>query len=319
MLARQQDVKQQTQRVDVRRSRDRPALDLLGCRIGRCHSGALLERQRRDFAGLPLGFEQLGDAEVEQFRVAVSTHEHIGRLDVAVDDPKGVSVRDGAKHFENERNPFADAELSVVAILIDRLAIDVLEHEIRLAVGRDARIDEVRDIGMSDAGEDVGLATESRVRAAETNRQQLDGRESFELTIATLGEPDDPHPAMADRRNQPVGADGSSRELSWRPAAGIASRVAWAHLALPFEEAFPANDVVLLEQAGDIGRELGILLAKRRHPLRALLSGQLERVIQARARRTPSGGVHLGHVAGRDRIRVLTNRNRECWAPPRRR
>src|SRR4029453_10897335 len=57
----------------------------------------------------------------------------------------------------------------------------------------------------------------------------------------------------------------------------------------------------------------------RRHPLRALLSGQLERVIQARARRTPSSGVHLGHVAGRDRIRVLTNRDRECWVPPRRR
>ena len=53
----------------------------------------------------------------------------------------------------------------------------------------------------------------------------------------------------------------------------------------------------------DVVCQLGILLAKRRHPLRALVSGQLERLVQAQARRTPSGGIHLGHVARRDPIR----------------
>jgi hypothetical protein len=68
MLSRQQDVQKQPQRVDVRRSRGRSSANLLGCGIGGCQSCALLERQCRDLDRLPVGFEQLGDTEVEQLQ-----------------------------------------------------------------------------------------------------------------------------------------------------------------------------------------------------------------------------------------------------------
>lgn len=123
-------------------------------------------------------------------------------------------MRDGAEHVEKERNPRAHAEPAIVAIFIDRLALDELEYQVRLAVGRDAGIDEVGDVGMGDPGEDGGLATESGLRPVETGRQQVDGCESFELSIAALGEPDDPHPP-----------DRSARAVYRRRRSGLRTRL----------------------------------------------------------------------------------------------
>ena len=39
-----------------------------------------------------------------------------------------------------------DAERPIVAVLIDVAAVDVLEHEVRLAGGRDAGVDQPRDV-----------------------------------------------------------------------------------------------------------------------------------------------------------------------------
>jgi hypothetical protein len=105
MLSRQQDVQKQPQRVDVRRRRGLSSSNLLGCGIGRCQSCALLERQRQHLGRLPVGFEQLGDTEVEQLHVAIGTHQHVWRLEIAVNDAVGMRVRDGAEHVEEERNP----------------------------------------------------------------------------------------------------------------------------------------------------------------------------------------------------------------------
>jgi len=55
MLPCQQNVQQQTQRIDIRRRRGLPSSNLLGCGISRCESRPLLERQRRDLPRLPLG------------------------------------------------------------------------------------------------------------------------------------------------------------------------------------------------------------------------------------------------------------------------
>lgn len=60
---------------------------------------------------------------------------------------------------------------------------------------------------------------------------------------------------------------------------------------------------MLFEKAPDVVGQLGILRVKRGEPLRALVFSELERLIQAQARRAPPGGIHMGHVAGRDPIR----------------
>ena len=81
-----------------------------------------------------------------------------------------------------------------------RLAVDVLEDEIRLARWRHTGIDEVRDVRMGQPGEECAFAPESLFAGAADQRdvQQLDRRASFEAAVAALGQPDAAHPALAD-------------------------------------------------------------------------------------------------------------------------
>ena len=94
--ARQQLVEKDAQGVDVAGGRDRLALDLLRARV--------LGRHHREHGGggrqvgIDAGGEQLGDAEVQQLRHAVTVHQHVRRLDVAVDHQVLMGVLDGAAH-----------------------------------------------------------------------------------------------------------------------------------------------------------------------------------------------------------------------------
>ncbi len=115
----------------------------------------------------------------------------------------------------------------VVAIAIDRLAVDVFQDEIRLTAGRDAGIDQPRDIRMVQPGEQAALALESllaarRAGAHQREIQQLDRGTPLEAAVGALGEPDRAHAALTDRRNQSIGADdvaGEGHLLERRDAA----------------------------------------------------------------------------------------------------
>ena len=198
MLSREQNVEQHTQRVDIRGGGHCSAADLLRCGISRCEGPAPLECHGRRLARVVVP-EQLGNPEVQQLHVAVCTHEHVRRLDIAVDDAVGMCVRHGAENVEKQFDARAHVEPPIVAVAIDRLPVHEFEHEVRLAVRRDARVDQMGDVGMREASQDVGLAAESRLRSAEPDLQQLDGDLGVELAIAALREPDDPHAALTDR------------------------------------------------------------------------------------------------------------------------
>ena len=66
-----------------------------------------------------------------------------------MDDQVGVRVGDGIEHVEEQAEPRLDAERALVAVAVDGLAVDVLEHEIGLAGLRDAGVDEVGDVRMA--------------------------------------------------------------------------------------------------------------------------------------------------------------------------
>ncbi len=56
-----------------------------------------------------VALDQLGDAEVEQLDLTVGADEHVGRLDVAVDDQVGVGVRDRFEDVEEQAEAGLDA------------------------------------------------------------------------------------------------------------------------------------------------------------------------------------------------------------------
>src|SRR5262245_51043608 len=115
---------------------------------------------------------------------------------------------------------------------------------------------------MCDPGQNGGLAADSRLGLTETDDvEELDGRAPFEMPVASFGEPDHAHAAVADRRYEPVGSEN---------AAGSADRatIDWSAQTGPdvfFEKAFSAEAFVLLEQDAHVVRERWILLAKRCH------------------------------------------------------
>ena len=76
----QQQIEDHPQRVDIRRGRDRAAGQLLGRGILRRQDPLALARQGGHRVGVTLRFEQLGDAELEEFDLAVARVQHVRRL-----------------------------------------------------------------------------------------------------------------------------------------------------------------------------------------------------------------------------------------------
>ncbi len=254
-----------------------------------------------------VGLDQLGDAEVEQLHLAVARDEHVRRLQVAVDDQVRVRVRDGREHVEQQPQPRVDAQRSPIAIFVEALAVDVFQHEERLAGRRDARIDEMRDVRMREPREDAAFAPEARfARAADERRvQEFHRGAAFEAAVAAFREPDRAHAALADERHEPVRADdGAGHRERWRrdadASASDESRVrqvqrvpriesALFDQALVFEKPRVVQARVPLEQRLHVGRQRGILGAQRREPRRALGGREIQRAIEIRARGEPAG------------------------------
>ena len=81
-----------------------------------------------------------------------------------------------------------------------RLAVDMLEDEIRLARRRDTGIEQVRDVRVGQPGEKIAFAPESLFAGA-TNQcdvEQFDRCASLEASVAAFGQPHAAHPALPD-------------------------------------------------------------------------------------------------------------------------
>ncbi len=209
MLAGQEDVEQHTQRINVGRRRHRIAEQLFrGGKFGRESTtgvaGQLAHVAERGFV-----LQQLRDAEIQQLNGAAVADQHIRRLDVSVDDEIGVSVGDGGQHVDEQTKTCSDAEPIDIAITVDPLAFDVLDHQIRLSGGRDAGVDQARDVRMGKPSKNAALALKTFLACAsdQCGVQQLDGDFALETAVAAPSEPHGPHAALAERRFQCVGAD----------------------------------------------------------------------------------------------------------------
>ncbi len=134
-------------------------------------------------------------------------------------DEVGVRVLDGAQHLAEERHARVDREPVRVAPVGDRRALDELHREPGLAVRRDARVVEARDVRVGERGEDLALAREAlgdRARPCAEVRE-LERHRPREAAVRALGEPHRPHAALAQRRHEPPGADA----IAGRESAGF--------------------------------------------------------------------------------------------------
>ncbi len=196
-LAREKLVEQDAEGIDVGRRRNGVAGDLLRRRVLRREVGHDGPRHH----SVALDVEQLRDPEVEQDRsepTALSLgHEHVGRLEITVDDQVTMRIPDGLADLDEQPDAGVDAEFVVLGIRRDGLALDVLHHQIRHVVA-DAAIDEPRDARVLEAGQDLALPLELAHALGAEQRQPLERRRLLVGPVSPLDEVDGAHTAAPD-------------------------------------------------------------------------------------------------------------------------
>src|ERR1700761_8845898 len=108
-----------------------------------------------------------------------------------------------------ELDAFVHGKGSRLAILIDRLAGDVLEYQIRSPRGGDACVYQPGNIGVRESGEQPAFAPKTIERQGRVGEavKKFDGELAFEPAVAARCQPDLSHAAAADRAGDGVGAE----------------------------------------------------------------------------------------------------------------
>ncbi len=156
----QQLEQQHTELIDVAGRRDRFPAHLLRRGVFRRHdadAGPRLRPRRRE----RFRIEQLGDAEVEKLHRPIGVNQDVARLQVAMDDQMAVRVVDRRAHRSKQSQPLIDRQPVFVAVGVDGRALDVLHDEIGLAAFRYAAVEEMGDVGVGDARQDLALGEEA--------------------------------------------------------------------------------------------------------------------------------------------------------------
>ena len=87
--------------------------------------------------------------------------QHVAGFQVAVHDVVFVRMLHRVEHREAQLEPLGRGQLVIVGVAIDRGAPDVLHHEIGQPFGRGASVEEARDVGMIQRGQDLTFVAEA--------------------------------------------------------------------------------------------------------------------------------------------------------------
>ena len=162
-------IQQHADGIDVGGHADRLIEDLLGRGV-RGRARLLLRAGQRWI----LAIQPLGNAKVEQPRLAAGIHQHVARLDVAMHHQLPMGVVDRLQQLDESPDAFAQAQWR--QRLQQRLAIDMFHRQPRRAVLGHAHLQQPRDAGMVQPRQNrlLGLKAGAGLIAEEMTVQQLD-------------------------------------------------------------------------------------------------------------------------------------------------
>src|SRR5688572_16717432 len=129
-----------------------------------------------------------------------------------MDDEVLVRVCDCRAYLAEQFEPVTDRELMRAAVLVDRLAIDVLHDEVRDAFAGGPTVEQTRDIWVREAGKDLPFVAETLKHRISVHAalDHLDRDAHLELRVGALPEIDGTHPSAAKLADDAKGADLSS-------------------------------------------------------------------------------------------------------------
>jgi hypothetical protein len=126
-----------------------------------------------------------------------------------VHDEVTVRVLDGLAHGLEEPEPGADAQPERRAVGGDGFAVDELHHQVRPPVGCGPAVQEPRDVGVFQPGQDLALLAEAALQrfACDLPANQLDGDALLELVVVPDRLVDGSHAPAADLPQEAVRPD----------------------------------------------------------------------------------------------------------------
>ena len=231
--------------------------------------------------GVAVLSEQLRNAEIEQLYGAFAGDEDVCRLQVAMNDEMAVRVANRSKHALEQGDSCFEAKFKSIAVSVDRLTLDIFEHEVGLRIVDDPGIDEARDIGMIQPAEHSALAAESLFSgpAEPVGMDELDRDRSLESPIGSAGSPDAAHAAPTDFGFDEVGADAAADEGHVGDRCVRIGRVG--------QELGVSLAIAHRERPLNFGGDLGVRACELREPRPALRLRQLESTIEVIAEDAP--------------------------------
>ena len=200
------------QRPDVgERARCTADGELLGAHeIRRADDRAVLRRSLQALGSHALDIEHLGDAEVDELhhvreavglvRLDVGGEEDVVRLQIAMNDVRGVGLRERARGLANHLGGLVGRERPATdERLGERLALQVLHHDVGEPGIGDAVVVDLHGVLRVDArgGARLDLEATARIGALrELRSDELDGDAGAETLV--VPEPDRAHAARSD-------------------------------------------------------------------------------------------------------------------------
>ena len=158
--------------------------------------------------GITIGmFNQAGDAEIQQLGLAGGIHQDVGGLQVAMDHQPLVRVFHCRADLEEQRQALAQWQRVILAPAIDAVALDIFHRDERLAIGTDAAIQQVRDVGVLQHGQDAAFFGHARRQAGALRLaavEQLQCHRLPGIAIVAFGQIHHAHAAFADQPDDAV-------------------------------------------------------------------------------------------------------------------
>ena len=206
--------------VDIGGGGDRSALELFGRGIGRGQHDARVLRS----IFVAVGGKQLGDAEVEQFHLALGSHHDVRGLEVAVHDEGAMGGVYGPADLDEQGQSLAQSEPSAARVFDDRGPFDQFEGNEGQAFGRDVAFDQACDAGVLEPGQGAPFVPKATLFgvAVEAATEQFEGHLLAHAGLFAFGSEHDRGAAVAEAFEQTERANrGPDR---WRLQRGFLER-----------------------------------------------------------------------------------------------
>ncbi len=256
--------------------------------------GVLGRHSKRAFAGeLRVGalVQQLGDAEIQQLDRALAVHQDVGRLQIAVDGQLAVCRAHRGQHLQEQADAGMQGQPCHIAPSVDALALHPFQHQVGLALRREAGIEQLRDAWVAQPRQQGALAPKALLhdRVAPPGLEELDGRVALVAAVMAPCAPDLAHAALAHGLVQGQGA---------HAVAGFQALAQGLRIGHAVQEAGLLRRLVGLQQRPQLHSRVRIALCQGLQAHLALGAGQRQELVQQRRKHWPAGGIEGQHGGG---------------------